>query len=289
MEGAKAGNIEYGFCQALHGEESAVAAFRAQYGRSETRRNVVLGIVGDAMERGRPAALCGNCRDILREDFRDSNLEIARGNPDRGEVLVVPLKYYLFEDYDRLLIDGELPPAVLTVKGELRRARTGLLDAFHEGRCLENDVYSPGDVHPRRRYYAGIATMSGNYYGAHDVMADYHPIYALRDAVRQARRSADADIKAVYVVGRSDGSEPPDVMYKDRQHLLELNLQGELVADREIDPPVYLGTFCEDTVRNIWRTSVKEWLPFPFTARNFTNLEEIAAKFKGFDRLRTVL
>ena len=40
------GNIEYGICQALHGEESAVAAFRSHYGRTNVGE-VVLGFVGD--------------------------------------------------------------------------------------------------------------------------------------------------------------------------------------------------------------------------------------------------
>jgi hypothetical protein len=62
----------------------------------------------------------------------------------------------------------------------------------------------------------------------------------------------------------------PHVMYKDRQHLLELNLEGELVSGKEVDPPVYLINY--DVFRyqpvKAWQTSVKEWLPFPFSPLN---------------------
>ena len=113
-------------------------------------------------------------------------------------------------------------------------------------------------------------------------MCDYHPIYALRDAVRQVRRENDVTtgLTAIYVVCCGDGTLPPDVMYKDRQHLLELNLQTELIMGKENNPPIYLGTMIKGVLTGMWRTSVKEWLPFPFTASNFMDLNKMTAYFK---------
>lgn len=102
-------------------------------------------------------------------------------------------------------------------------------------------------------------------------MCDYHPVYALRDAIRQARRANDPFAQSVVIVSEDFGDKrAPQVMYKDRQHLLELNLQAELLAGKENNPPVWLATYgAQRRVTAAWRTSVKEWIPFPFIPRNF--------------------
>jgi len=275
---AAAGNIEYGFCQALHGEESAVAAWRAIVGQGNPEP-ITLGIFSPEFNATRPSNPCGNCRDIMRDEFGNTDLEIVRGRPDGEVAVVVPLSHYLFDNYVPLMQRGELSNAP-KAHGELRRAQTILWETLCGGRAIENDAYSPRDVHPRRRYYACVVTETAQYMGAHTVMADYHPSYALYDAIRAALRENDTALSTIYVVGCGDGTLPPDVMYKDRQHLLEFNLQTELVTGKEIDPPVYLGTMAEGIVTGIWRTSVKEWLPFPFTARNFMDLGKMTAYFK---------
>jgi cytidine deaminase len=270
---APAGNIEYGFLQALHGEESAVAAFRASYPHTQGE-DIVLGFYTGDKRVIRPDSPCGNCRDIMLENF-GRDFEIVSGSPAGEIVLVVPMSFYLFDDYQSVRIEhGRLVDAV-------RRT-------FSAGQRLENDFYSPGDVHPRRKYYASIRTVQRYYYGAHDVMCDYHPIYALRDAVRQARRNHDPYVEEAWIVGKDIGGEPPDVMYKDRQHLLELNLQQELLLGEDRDPTVFLATYdlhddhaMGPVAGRIWRTTVKEWLPFPFTARNFMDLGAMTAYFKS--------
>lgn len=108
-------------------------------------------------------------------------------------------------------------------------------------------------------------------------MCDYHPIYAGRDAVRQAIRNFDPFISKLVVVRHTTPNttlfKAPHVMYKDRQHLLELNLQAELILDKEQDPPVFLINYQVENTRprviDAWTTTLKTWLPFPFTARNF--------------------
>src|SRR3989344_7066743 len=96
-----------------------------------------------------------------------------------------------------------------------------------------DDGYSPPNVHPERRYFAGVFGQKDIHVGALDLMCEYHPIYPLRDAIRDARRKKDVRFGSVVIVGQ-DTSEalsdiPPHVMYKDRQHLMEANLRQELI------------------------------------------------------------
>lgn len=263
-----AGNIEYGFLQALHGEEAAVAAFRSLDPGAQGK-DIVLGFYTSDARVIRPDNPCGNCRDIMRENFGE-DFEIVSGNPDGEIALVTPMSIYLFDDYQPVVLEhGKRVDAI-------RRT-------FSAGKYLENDFYSSGDVYPRRKYYASIKTAQRYYYGAHDVMCDFHPIYALRDAVRQARRNHDPYVEEVWIIGENIGGEPPDVMYKDRQHLHELNLQQELLLGEERNPTVFLATYDHaigPVAARIWRTTVKEWLPFPFTARNFMDLAAMTKYFK---------
>jgi len=251
-----AGNIEYGICQALHAEEAAVAAFRSHYGR-KANKNVILGIL--AGNPGNIASPCGNCRDILLEDL-GQDFEIVCGAPAGGIAVVTKMSDYLFSDFKRVSI----------TKAPLELVKSAIL-TIYQGEQLVNDAYSPQQLHPERRYHASIITYSHTFFGARDVMCEYHPIYALRDAIRQARRAKDPFIQTVIVVCEDFGNGAPQVMYKDRQHLLELNVQAELLSGKEDDPPVYLMSYQKETknIVAIWKTSVKEWIPFVFSPRNF--------------------
>lgn len=295
------GNIEYGFCQALHAEEAAVAAFRARYGRfdlfpylahgephlSMGRRvdnDMVLGIIAGAP--GNIATPCGNCRDIMRDDL-GSEFEIISGAKDGGVAVVAAMRDYLFEHPRQ---------AQAAAYDWLTHARWDeyVVEAVRECGKLENNAYMPPNyLRPGRVYYAVVETRKAKYFGAHDVMCEYHPIYALRDAIRQARRANDPFVQSVRIVAEWGGGEdfPPHVMYKDRQHLVELNVQAELLSDRERDPDIFLMTYDGEhyrrtkkiAVRAVWVTSVKEWLPFVFTPKNFGPefVEHLTAYYKS--------
>lgn len=274
-----AGNIEYGMCQALHGEESAVSGLRSLCGR--VGGDVVLGIVANSAGIEGVANPCGNCRDIMLDDI-GKDLEIVRGAADGGLAVVAPMSIYLFDNF-RKLFDRRTadPESVIALDEWVRDFGDDMSDIVRECEILENDFYSPPDMHPERKYYAMIIAKTGAFYGALDLMCDYHPIYPLRDAIRQAYRAQDYDLKHVTIVGRDCGV-PPHVMYKDRQHLLEFNLYGELLSGAERNPPVYLVTYKSETeVAGIWKTSVKEWLSFPFTARNFMDLDKMADYYRS--------
>ena len=250
-----AGNIEYGFCQALHGEESAVAALRSRYGRKKVGK-AVLGII--AGNPGNTATPCGNCRDILLDDL-GTDFEIVSGAADGGIAVVVKMSQYLFSGFRSL-----------DIKNVPSDVQEKIRVAIRDGERLVNDAYSPPTIHPERRYHALIATRSNHFVGARDVMCEYHPIYALRDATRQARRANDPFVQSVVIVCKYFGNGAPHVMYKDRQHLAELNLQAELLDGQKNDPPIFLATYNNHKqIVSVWQTSVKEWIPLVFSPRNF--------------------
>lgn len=253
-----AGNIEYGLCQALHGEESAVAAFRSRVdGRTDNEPKVLAVIVPP---ESLTIAPCGNCRDILRQEF-GPDTEIVAGSADGGKAMVARLADFLGRDsqpinYISPILQGEVEQCV------------------RDGEYILNDVYSPSRAYPQRHYYAMIVTPLHRWIGAHDIMCDYHPTYALEDAVRQARRAHDPFIDHVVIVGYRQGLSPipdiPDVMFRDRQRLYELNMYQEYFNGRTYNPLVYLVSDVDDSgKRRMGVTSTKEWLPYPFSPTLF--------------------
>ena len=262
-----AGNIEYGVCKALHGEEAAVAAFRAIYRRKPENEKVILGIIADQPEE--VPALCGNCRDILLDEF-GSDFEIVAGSPEFEVTIVINMKNYLFSNFE----EGNLPCANIIIMTSIYKH----IMKYHKEvtKKIENDVYS-GDLHPERKYYAMINTLSrDNYFGALDIMCDYHPIYPLRDAIRQIRRAGRENtsfvINGVYILFEGlKNKVMPHVMYKDRQHLLEFNIEVEQFCQKEINPPVFLFDSRDGQLVNIYKTTIKQWLPIPFLPLAFDN------------------
>lgn len=244
-----AGNREYGFCQALHAEEAAVATFKAS---SKTKpKNPTLGIISES-----GATPCGNCRDILLDTFGE-NLEIVIGNLNEKTALVSKLDDFLFDDYKKI-------PRVNVLNIE-DSFITNVWATKQEGRKITFDPYSPKDIHPQRRYFASLVTKNGLFTGSRDITFDYHPIYPLRDAIRQVRRAGNPYVDYVIILTEDVGKHPADVMYKDRQHLFELNLQQEITLGKQQNPKVYLVTQKEPgSIGGVWQTSVQQWLPAPF-------------------------
>lgn len=250
-----AGNVEYGFCQALHAEEAAVAAlFSTRNGGGRIINGILAIIAGTA---GNLAMPCGNCRDILRQ-VADEDIEIISGAANGGIAIVVALRDAFFDRYATIPLD------------KLSVSDIDVMRLAMKGEKLAHDPYSTAcSSHPLRRYHAVIVTSSKEYIGARSVNCDYHPTYAIEDAIRQAQRVCDPFIKSVIVIAEGDGSAPPDVMYRDRQHLLEFNLEAELLRGNCQDPAVVLYAHSNNKITGAWQTSVKEWLPFPFSPRNF--------------------
>lgn len=255
-----AGNMEYGVCEAIHGETAAAAAFRSFYRRKGENQKLVLGIAADQL--GEVPALCGDCRDLLLDEF-GPYFEIVSGILDGGLATVINMRNYLFFDFER--INGNCVNR--TILGYFEKIRD-----HKKTKNIEHDVYS-SNIHPERKYYVMIDTSIGEYFGALDVMCDYHPIYPLRDAIRQVRReNSSFAIKSVHILFENlkDGVLP-HVMYRDRQHLLELNAQAEQFCQKEMNPPVFLFDSQGGQLVSMYKTTVKQWLPFAFVPQAFSN------------------
>jgi len=251
-----AGNIEYVICQALHGEESAVAAFRARYGRRRKTGQPILAFSTSASAQG--LAMCGNCRDIVLEDL-GPNTEVVAGNPRGGLAIVTGFDQCLVDEFASCEVDPTIFGSWVT-------------QTWSRGQDLVSDPYSPTGVHDERKYAALVMTLTGHYFGARDIKCDYHPIYALRDALRAAERARDPHVVWALIVGEGDGSRPPHVIYKDRQHLMEMTLYTGLLNDfPEYNPLVHLATVdpVQGRITGSWRTTVHDWLPLAFSPRAF--------------------
>lgn len=276
-----AGNIEYGVMQALHCEECAVAAFRAHYGW-DVKGEIVFGFASSKKEINTPPTCCGNCRDIMI-DALGTDFEFVSGGLETEEAAISSMKSLLFNSPKRV----ELPADICGFN--FRRDELQLLvhRVLENEKVLANDAYSPINVFPERHYSVAIVSSGDTYSGAIDGMCEYHPIYPMRDAVREARRHNFPSIKFVVVVHDEKLSVgPPHVMYKDRQHLLEMNLQWELLSCEEHDPPVLLVNHRNGVLTSVWQTSAKEWLPFPFTPRNFGKefVEHLTSYYRSIPR-----
>jgi len=269
-ESLPAGNFEYGLCAAIHGEECCIAVLRSRYGKKLEDPAFKPYVLAFAAQRGplrvedfpeNIPSCCGNCRDILFENF-GKDLEIVDGHPDGGLIMILPMSLCLVDEFEQLW-----PPHTSGIMDGMFMEK--ILDTIELGNRYVYDHYSPDNAFVERRYYARIVTKNGDYVGAHDIGDDYHPVYAIRNAVIAARRANDPFVQQVFVVN-SDGNKP-HVMYRDRQALAELNYQAEAITGASKDPLVCLVAYNQqDCWRSAaWLTSVKSWLPFWFGPHKF--------------------
>ncbi len=282
----QSGNIEYGNCQALHNEEMAVAALISRCNSSEVSGTRVLTIVSGKGEGSLENLTmpCGNCRDILRDVIGEDCL-IVSGTEDGGTAIVAKLSDCLFERYSSVE-KSKLVGLIPEIKKLIWKAAE-----------IQDNPYnnlSTGQRFPLRNYYAQVfAGQSKNelssFLGALDVPADFHAIYPIEDALRAAKRNRALVLKGVKVISFGSGKNPPDVMYRDRQRLLEAAFDTELLIGERCNPEVLLVTvdmFDVSRITGAWRTTVEEWLPFPFSPRCFGAefLEDRRQKLK--DKIR---
>jgi len=276
---SRGGNIEYGLCQALHGEESVVVSFRDSHQGAFFSHPGVLGLIAGAP--GNPATPCGNCRDILLDEF-GTDFEVVSGAGEGGLALVVKFEDYLFDRFEKInqrdLADW------INIKD--------LESLIKQGRRLEDIPYFDGKVHPERRYFAVVTGKNGKQYvGASEGLVDYHTNYALRDALRTMRKEGGFMPSDVIIIGESESNTPPHVMYKDRQHLLERIDRGIPLSGfgPELDVSVTLINVNPEkfSVVSAWQTSAREWLPMPFTPANLGS--ELNAHLKEYDEGKRAL
>ena len=240
----------------------------------EDRSQIVLAFA--AKQEAGSLTPCGNCRDILRDAFGES-FEFVCGSPGGGVAVDAKMSDMLFSDYQQVISWGRVLPVQFSKEFcAVESFFNSLPEIVQEARLIECDTYStpnpfvPRAVHPERKYFACIVTDMNTYFGAHYVRCEYHPVYAGEIAGIRVELARDySPIRAVYFVRETNLNVPPDVMYRDRQHLMELTFGRQVLLGKELNPPVYLGTVSGGTTTNVWRTTVKEWLPDRFSPHNF--------------------
>lgn len=260
---AQSENIEYGHYQALHLEEAAVAALASRQNSIANPTPPVLAIVAG---HG-PGTLdtltmpCGNCRRFLQDTVGKSCV-ILCGTLDGGTGMVATLADALFENYTRVPL------------GQIDVLDIAITQTIREGTRLTHNHYYDSTKCPSRNYAVALTTGRGTvsdrtYFGATSNKGAFHPIYPMEDAVRAAERADDPYVRSVIVVAEGDGSVPPDVDYRDRQCLLEFAIDRELLTGKRYDLPVRLFTHTNGKLTGAWKTSAEEWLPLPFSPKNF--------------------
>lgn len=262
-----AGNIESGYAESLHMEESCVAVYCSKYGRNNGEP-VVMVIIAHG------ATPCGDCRDLLSSQFRD--LEVITNEPGSSEAIVMSCRDYV---HDVFRVADETTRCAIV--GEM-------IETVRTGRNLENDAYPPkrDDESFKRKYYACVVTQRGRYYGALDTVCHYRPIYPIQDAVRQARRQHDPFVHSVIIVGEDCGDVFPNVMYGDRQYLAELIDMATAIDGESRNPTIYLATCAHrgETIDDVGLTTAREWLALPFSPRKLG--EESFARFSAYHKSR---
>lgn len=255
----RSGNLEYGYCQALHNEEAAASALAATMTGNE---RPILTIGAGYGDGGLETITmpCGNCRDIVRDTI-GSQCEIVAGKLDGGTAVVAWFGDILCDEYVSVLDTENYTQAT-----ELR--------ILAEGKALMKNPYCAPDKHPLRQYVAALSTGAGDrdpheYIGAHFVGAAFHPTYPIEIAALRAELAMDPYISAVTIVAEGDGTAPPDVPYRDRQQLVELAFECELLVNKPCNPHVRLATYQDGRRTGAWTTSAYEWLPLPFSPRAF--------------------
>lgn len=257
---ARCGNREYAR-RAFHTEAAAVAALASLQNSVKNPVPPVLALIA-GYGRGALETLtmpCGDCRDILRDTVGKSCI-LVLGTLDGGTAVVMTLADTLFEDFARVPLDriDVMETTVVQVVQEGTRL-------MRHHRPLERSA---------RNYVVALTTGEGlssnqTYFGATSNRGAFHPICPIEDAVRAAERDSNPYVRSVIVAAEGDGSVPPDVDYRDRQCLLEFAIDRELLTGKRYDPPVRLFTHANGKLTGAWKTSAEEWLPLPFSPRNF--------------------
>lgn len=267
------GNMEYGHNDAfIHGESAVVSNALAQHGEVDLK---TLAFYNEALS---PEDLvvypCGNCRDILQEYVSPDMLVVA-GN--ESIIKLGRFASYLHDEYEEGPRSSRLDSF-----DELEAAVVGLEAAV--------TAYAPTDV-ARNVYSAVLTTHSTLTAGAHYTGPHYRSLTAGEQAVTKYQFSQpEQDLQQAVFATYGTADELPEVFYRDRQALLDLDDTLQLVTGRKEPLPVVLLTLDRETrkIVNAARTDSSSWLPYPFKATAFgmeAAVEQIART--NFSRIKS--
>ena len=258
-------NLEHGEGDALHGEEVGGSLLRAIVGPSLPQKRVVMGFPGE----GTPVS-CGGCLDFMRENFSPRSLTIVADSKNH-KIGIWRLQDHFFPIDDSLkVIKNKLPRQIAQIVDELTP------DDFDRGGYWP---YHNSEVHPERHYsammFVGNRFFKEGGYGP----VDYRTTPAVQMLMQQimpAEKFAyltelhspgDVADFCLYILGSYRGVVP-DVVYKDRNQLLELEHRlSKMWGKPDLAIPVAIVNYNKKGNKEIRFTNSKEWLPDPFHPR----------------------
>lgn len=253
-----AGNTEYGLATADHMEQRAKATHEFNQGKIGFDKPAILAIV--VGQEGGYAGCCGNCRDVLRDTpGAVEHLTIVNAFREGGDAIVYPFKDLLVDAY----------PKVNRLADDERVAiHHAIEEAFNPRTSF--DIYSQSPAADRRRYVLQIGQDDKDLTWGHDSDHAFHTTTAAEVARIMMRLDGNPFFDRALFIGEETDGSPPDVLYRDRQALLAINLDQELLLGQEINPRVTLATYNKQKeIAGVWHTTVKDMLPLPFTPKNF--------------------
>ncbi|MEK6942656.1 MAG: cytidine deaminase [Nanoarchaeota archaeon] len=234
-----------------HGEEAVIVAALETFGREDPIEVIAFAGLGG----GEIASPCGNCRDSIRQYADPNNLVIINAPREGGKAVLVPGRAYFKSDFIEVKETGELRFAAI------KQAVLAEQSAY--------DIYSTKSS--PKIYGAVIACENGSIFrGSFRGDVAYHPDLPISAAIANFRDgSDDPSRKSIREIVVASTGSIPDVMYKDRQHALELAEAMQSLNGRSGNPlPVYLVNMGNDGSMKIFKTDTNEWLPHRFSPKH---------------------
>jgi len=238
------GNMEYGLCSAIHGEESVIANW-AQACSLDDRISAIAFASEDVGPDSPWVTSCGNCRDLVRE-YCDPEGFFLDGNPD-GLYRKYPFSKLFFDAFHQ-------------IDNIRRRVTSKAIESAVNAMQRSYDIYSGAT------YGASIITDSGVFSAGFEGDVAYHPTLPIRNAITCLKYASSEkgrfNTKQVVIAG----PKALDVPYKDRQYLFEFVDGLRAGGIRKAPLEVYLiPATGADIQMEAWKTDSDEWLPFPFS------------------------
>lgn len=258
-------NFEHGEGDALHGEETAGTLLRAHYASSLPEKRAMIAFKDlftvDAVRS------CGGCRDFMRDNFNPASLIIA-ANSQQEQIGVWRLEDLLVKiDESHRLKLPELEQPIAEVIQSLSAA-----DFEQQGYWPYHDQ----SMYPERRYTAMIVIDGKKYKAGGYGPVDFRTIPPVQQLMATLMTELDAgklpelnhprkpEELGLYILAQQTNTIP-DVVYKDRNQVLELVYRlGQRWHSPDLTLPVLLVARDEDSSKQIYRTDTEQWLPMSF-------------------------
>lgn len=249
------GNKEYSLSDAFaHGEEAVVSALKDQTGERVEAIAWYRDKETGPGDFGRP---CGKCRDVLKE-FCDPELVLLNGN--EKAFVYTKFKDFLFDNFQRLNLDHVNSDAVFSA-----------INAIKKG----TKAYLPEVLKPRV-YGAALISQDGTIWqGSHYSNVGYDAVTPILSSILGWKNDypqgiiSDKSLRLQKVVVVSEIGIP-DVYYRDRQAILEMDEILRRYTKSSQPLRVHLVHARKDERGNLFiydakRTNTEEWLPNPFS------------------------